>query len=51
MKITELYEGAEPKLPGAPSGIKIMSVDQFVADPEADDFVDDNEEVDENTML
>ena len=49
MKITELYEGAEPKLPGAPSGIKIMSVDQFVADPEADDFVDDNEEVDENT--
>jgi len=49
MKITELYEGAEPKLPGAPSGIKIMSVDQFVADPEADDFVDGNEEVDENT--
>jgi hypothetical protein len=49
MKITELYEGAEPKLPGAPSGIKIMSVDQFVSDPEADDFVDGNEEVDENT--
>ena len=43
MNILELMEGAQPKLPGAPSGIKIMSVDQFVADPEADDF----EEVDE----
>ena len=29
MKITELYEGAEPKLPGAVSGISIMSPEQF----------------------
>lgn len=47
MNIIELMEGAKPKLPGAPSGIKIMSVDQFVQHPEADDFVD-NEEVDED---
>ena len=50
MNIIELMEGAEPKLPGAPSGIKIMSVDQFVADPEEDDFVD-NEELDENDVM
>jgi len=50
MNIIELMEGAEPKLPGAPSGIKIMSVDQFVADPEEDDFVD-KEELDENDVM
>jgi len=50
MNIIELMEGAEPKLPGAPSGIKIMSVDQFVADPEEDDFVD-NKELDENDVM
>ena len=40
MKITELYEGAEPKLPGAASGIKVMSPEQFVSQA-------GNEEVDE----
>jgi len=31
MKFIELMEGAEPKLPGAPSGIQIMTPQQFVA--------------------
>jgi hypothetical protein len=31
MRIQHLLEGAEPKLPGAPSGIKIMTPQQFVA--------------------
>ena len=30
MKITELYEGAEPKLPGAFNGVKVMTPQQFV---------------------
>ena len=30
MKYTELMEGAEPKLPGAPKGIQIMTTQQFV---------------------
>jgi hypothetical protein len=61
MKIVELFEGAQPKLPGAVSGIKIMSVDQFVSNPEQDDNVDDSDdsilpvrgekEVDEATKL
>jgi len=41
MKIIELYEGAEPRLPGAVSGIKVMTPQQFVG-------IDDNEEVDED---
>jgi len=41
MKITELYEGAEPRLPGAVSGIKVMTPQQFAG-------IDDNEEVDED---
>ena len=45
MKITELYEGAEPKLPGAVSGIKIMSPEQFVSQS------NDEQEVDEATKL
>ena len=32
MNFKELHEGAEPKMPGAPSGIKIMTPQQFVAD-------------------
>ena len=32
MNFKELLEGAEPKMPGAPSGIKIMTPQQFVAD-------------------
>ena len=31
MNFKELHEGAEPKMPGAPSGIKIMTPQQFVA--------------------
>ena len=31
MNFTELFEGATPKLPGAVSGIKVMSMDQFLA--------------------
>ena len=31
MKIQHLMEGAEPKMPGAPSGIQIMTPQQFVA--------------------
>lgn len=31
MNIQELYEGAEPKMPGAPKGISIMTPQQFVA--------------------
>ena len=38
MNFTELFEGATPKLPGAVGGIKVMSMDQFLAqsgdDPE-----------------
>jgi len=45
MKITELYEGAEPKLPGAVSGIKIMTPQQFAGQ------VNDEQEVDEATTL
>ena len=32
MNFKELHEGAEPSMPGAPSGIKIMTPQQFVAD-------------------
>jgi hypothetical protein len=44
MKITELFEGAKPKLPGAASGIKIMTPQQFVQHEK-------DEEVDEATKL
>ena len=46
MKITELYEGAEPRLPGAVSGIKVMTPQQFAG--EADD---DQEGMAEATAL
>ena len=45
MKITELYEGAEPKLPGAVSGIKVMTPQQFAGQ------ANDDQEVDEATAL
>ncbi len=45
MKITELYEGAEPRLPGAVSGIKIMTPQQFAG------VEDSEQEVDEATAL
>ena len=31
MNFKELFEGVEPKMPGAPAGIKIMTPQQFVA--------------------
>jgi hypothetical protein len=42
MNFKELHEGAEPKMPGAPSGIKIMTPQQFVAkagDEEVDEDI------------
>jgi Gene product 88 len=45
MKFVELLEGAEPKMPGAPGGIKIMTPQQFVAS--AGDAKSDKEEPEE----
>jgi hypothetical protein len=55
MNIIELMEGATPNLPGAVSGVKIMSMDQFVANageelnefapPGGDDREPDEEEI------
>jgi len=42
MYIKELYEGVEPKMPGAPQGIKLMTPQQFVAKSG-----DESQEVDE----
>ena len=42
MNFKELLEGAEPKMPGAPSGIKIMTPQQFVA--KAGDMPDEKDE-------
>ena len=44
MNFKELHEGAEPKMPGAPSGIKIMTPQQFVAsagDSKSEEEVDE----------
>ena len=46
MNFKELFEGAEPKMPGAPSGIKIMTPQQFVASA-GDSKSDDEEELKE----
>ena len=43
MKIQQLMEGVEPKMPGAPQGIQIMTPQQFVAKAG-----DEPEELDEN---
>ena len=40
MNFKELFEGAMPKLPGAVSGIKIMTPQQFVS--QNDDVVDES---------
>lgn len=49
MKIRHLMEGAEPKMPGAPSGIAIMTPQQFVA--RAGDMPgEESEEVDEGSF-
>jgi Gene product 88 len=42
MNFKELLEGAEPSMPGAPSGIKIMTPQQFVA--KAGDMPDEKDE-------
>jgi hypothetical protein len=39
MNFQELFEGATPKLPGAVGGIKVMSMDQFLA--QSDDLPDE----------
>ena len=39
MNIIELFEGATPKLPGAVGGIKVMTMDQFLA--QSDDLPDE----------
>jgi hypothetical protein len=39
MNIIELFEGTTPKLPGAVGGVKVMSMDQFLA--QADDLPDE----------
>ena len=59
MNFVELLEGAEPKMPGAPSGIKIMTPQQFVAkagdmpgeeseEGVAEGYQDDSKEREEN---
>ena len=40
MKIQQLMEGLEPKLPGAPQGVQVMTPQQFVA-KNAEDEVDE----------
>jgi hypothetical protein len=47
MKYIELMEGAEPKLPGAPEGIQIMTPQQFVAKSDAGEEPEDEKEIDE----
>lgn len=49
MNIKELYEGTEPKLPGAPSGIKVMTPAQFVAKAEDEKDEGPDEEVSEGS--
>ena len=46
MKITELFEGVTPKLPGAPKGVKIMTPQQFAASAGGDES-----EIEEATAL
>jgi len=50
MKITELYEGATPKLPGAPQGVEIMSMDQFVGQA-GQETAEPEDELEEATTL
>lgn len=45
MNIIELMEGAEPKLPGAPKGIQIMTPQQFVAKSAGDQEPESGEDV------
>lgn len=45
MNIVELMEGVEPKLPGAPKGIKIMTPQQFVANAGDEESSELNERI------
>ena len=47
MNFKELFEGVEPKMPGAPSGIQIMTPQQFVT--KAGDMPGE-EELDEDVL-
>ena len=54
MNFTELYEGVEPTLPGAPKGIKVMTPQQFVAkqgDGDPGEQNPDEQDVDENVVV
>jgi hypothetical protein len=48
MKYIELFEGTEPQLPGAPSGIQIMTPQQFVAKSQSGQEPTPDEEVEES---
>ena len=48
MNFKELFEGAEPKLPGAPKGVQIMTPQQFVSKNVGNDEPEQNEELDED---
>lgn len=43
MNFKELFEGTTPKLPGAVQGIKVMSMDQFVGQPEQEEVSENSE--------
>jgi Gene product 88 len=47
MNFKELFEGAEPKLPGAPKGVSIMTPDQFLAKSAKGEEPGPEEDVDE----
>ena len=48
MKFIELFEGATPKLPGAPSGVSVMSPEQFLAKSAKGEEPGPEEDVDED---
>ena len=51
MKFIELFEGATPKLPGAPKGVDIMTPEQFLAKSARGEEPGPEEDVDEATKL
>ena len=51
MKIEHLLEGTEPKLPGAPEGVKIMTPQQFVSKSDDGEETEKEEGVAEATKL
>jgi len=50
MNIKELFEGAEPELPGAPEGIQIMTPQQFIAKSAQGEEPEPEQEVSESKM-